>query len=183
MTILRQDKNKALSVIISLILLPILYGNTSLRLNLTNEYQVKAAFTLNFARLTQWPKKIKPSSNILLICVMGNEALKSTFTMVNNQNINGKISQLKIISRTHDIKDCNVLMISGIKQSKMRQIFTAARQQNILTISELPDISQSKAIVNFINSNNKIKFQINHQYAQQSGLKISSRLLKLAIIK
>jgi hypothetical protein len=65
-------------------------------------------------------------------------------------------------------------MISGIKQSKMRQIFRVARKKSILTISELPDISQSQAVVNFVYEGKKIKFQISRQHARQSGLKISS---------
>jgi hypothetical protein len=74
-------------------------------------------------------------------------------------------------------------MISGIKQSSMRQIFLSARKQSIFTISELSDIKQSGAVLNFIQTGKKIKFQINMSNARQSGLKISSRLLKLAIIK
>ncbi|MCW8930386.1 MAG: YfiR family protein [Gammaproteobacteria bacterium] len=167
---------------IVLIFLPALSGNAALRPNLTDEYQLKAAFTLNFARLTQWPQTPNKPQEQLLICVMGNELLKSTFSIINEQNINGKQSRLKIITRRHDIKTCHILMISGIKQSNMRQIFKLSRQHNILTISELPDISQSEAVVNFIDEGNKIKFQINHYHARQSGLKISSRLLKLAQI-
>ncbi len=164
-------------------LLSINYGVASPRHDLINEYLVKAAFTLNFARLTQWPEqKLKFSQNIN-ICVMGNETLKSSFHMVNGKIINGHISHFTIISRLNMIRQCHILVISGIKQSNMRQIFKLAQQHSILTISELPDIHQSGAILNFIIQNNKIRFQIDPVKALQSGLKISSRLLKLAIIK
>ncbi|MCP3851677.1 MAG: YfiR family protein [Gammaproteobacteria bacterium] len=62
----------------------------------------------------------------------------------------------------------------------MKQIFKLAKQHHILTISELDDISDSDTIINFININSKLKFQISRQNALQSNLKISSRLLKLA---
>ncbi len=64
----------------------------------------------------------------------------------------------------------------------MRRIFKVAQQQSILAISELPDISQSRTTINFIDEGNKIKFQISHERARQSRLRISSRLLKLAIL-
>ncbi len=62
----------------------------------------------------------------------------------------------------------------------MKQIFKLAKQHHILTISELDDTSDSGTIINFININSKLKFQISRQNALQSNLKISSRLLKLA---
>ncbi len=183
MTAFKHYNNRILSFWIVLIFLPSLSGNAALHSELTNEYQLKAAFTLNFARLTIWPNSLNKSSKQLLICVIGNETLKSTFSIVNAKDINGKQSQLKIISRIQDIKKCHILMISGIKQSNMRQIFRLARQLSILTISELPDISHSEAVVNFVNKGNKIKFQISRRNARASDLIISSRLLKLALNK
>jgi hypothetical protein len=183
MAILTHFKQFILSTVLIVCLLPAQSGSAELRSKLVDEYQVKAAFILNFARLTQWPPAENQASETLNICVMGNETLKSTFTMVSNQKINDRLSQLIIISRAHDIKQCHVLMIGGIKPGIMRQIFKSARTHSILTISELSDITQSGAILNFIREDNKIKFQINHSNAQSSGLKISSRLLKLAIIK
>ena len=81
------------------------------------------------------------------------------------------------------IKQCHILFISGIKQSNMRQIFKLAQQHSILTISELPDIHQSHTILNFVMHKHKVRFQIDPKKAQQAGLKLSSRLLKLSIIK
>lgn len=93
------------------------------------------------------------------------------------------IARLNIISRLNMIKQCHILFISGIKQSNMRQIFKLAQQHSILTISELPDIHQSHTILNFVMHKHKVRFQIDPKKAQQAGLKLSSRLLKLSIIK
>ena len=183
MTLFKANKRILLSLILIVCLLPAISGIASPRPNLTNEYLVKAAFTLNFARLTQWPDNKDTSSEQFTICVMGNETLKQTFSLVDGQNINGTISHLKIISRVRDIKSCQVLIVNAIQQRKMKQIFKSAHKLSILTISELPDISKSGAILNFINEGNKIKFQISIPRAKQSGLKISSRLLKLAQIR
>ncbi len=170
-------------ILLLLSLLTINYGYTASAQDKFDEYMVKAAFTMNFARLTQWPEKRLKASEAINICVMGNETLKSTFTLVKGKNINGHTARLNIISRLNMIKQCHILFISGIKQSNMRQIFKLAQQHSILTISELPDIGQSHAILNFIMHRHKVRFQIDPEKAQQAGLKISSRLLKLAIIK
>ncbi len=70
-------------------LLTVNYGYVVSAQDKFDEYMVKAAFTMNFARLTQWPEKRLKASEDINICVMGNETLKSTFSLVNGKNING----------------------------------------------------------------------------------------------
>lgn len=170
-------------ILLMICVLPITNGYTASQPNSFDKYMIKAAFTLNFARLTQWPEQRLDASKNINICVMGNETLKSSFHRVNGKKINGHTAHLNFISRLSMIKQCHILYISGIKQSNMRQIFKLAQQHSILTISELPDIRQSGAILNFVDQNHKVHFQIDPVKAQQAGLKISSRLLKLSITK
>ena len=162
-----------------LITLPLQGKNTSQRVSLFEEYSLKAAFTLNFARLTRWPETNKEN---LSMCIMGNNTMQNAFRIVQDQFINDKLSQLKVINRDREIKDCQVLFITDMSHNRLRKIYSSARNHAILTISETKDISRSGAIINFIKEGDKIRFQVNVNYAQQAGLKISSRLLKLAII-
>jgi hypothetical protein len=51
-----------------------------------------------------------------------------------------------------------------------------------LTISEIEGFTQSGGIINFYIEESKIRFEINVGAAEKAGLKISSKLLKLAKI-
>ena len=51
----------------------------------------------------------------------------------------------------------------------------------ILTVGRLDKTSQSTVIINLMKYKNKFKFSINTDKADQANLKISSRLLKLAV--
>lgn len=147
--------------------------------NLFEEYSLKAAFALNFSRLTRWPDD---SDEHINFCIMGNHTVQNAFKIVNNQSINNKISQLRIINRDKEITGCQILFITGISHNNLRKLYSSARNHPILTISEVEDISRSGAIINFVKNADKIRFQVNVKNTQQAGLKISSRLLKLAII-
>ncbi len=147
--------------------------------SIDEEYSLKAVFSLNFARLTQWP--YSANTNITF-CIMGNTSMLDAFKLIEYKKINTKKVKLKIISRDKDIMNCQVLFISGLSHSKIRKLYSYARDYPILTISEAEDISRSGAIINFIQNGDKIRFQINLNYARQAGLKLSSRLLKLALI-
>ena len=164
---------------IMLIILPVQGQDNSNHVSLFKEYSLKAAFALNFARLTRWPEN---KSEQLSFCIMGNNTMQNAFNYVHNEFINEKVSELKIITRDKEITNCQVLFISGVSHDRLRKLYSSARNHPILTISEVEDITRSGAIINFIKVNDKIRFQVNVKYAQQAKLKISSRLLKLAII-
>ncbi len=52
----------------------------------------------------------------------------------------------------------------------------------ILTVAESSNFCQSGGIVNFILVKNKVRFEINVDAAKRTGMKISSKLLKLSKI-
>ena len=51
----------------------------------------------------------------------------------------------------------------------------------MLTVGEWPQFTENGGMINFVLENNKIRFQINDQAARGAGLKISSKLLNLAV--
>ncbi len=56
-------------ILLLISLLTVNYGYAVSAQDKFDEYMVKAAFTMNFARLTQWPeKRLKASEDIKAIC-------------------------------------------------------------------------------------------------------------------
>jgi hypothetical protein len=51
----------------------------------------------------------------------------------------------------------------------------------VLTVGEADNFTASGGIISFVREGNKIRFQINEQAAHDARLKISSKLLSLAV--
>ena len=51
---------------------------------------------------------------------------------------------------------------------------------HLLTVSDIPGFARQWGIVEFKMVGNKVRFEINHNAARKDGLKISSRLLRVA---
>ncbi|QTN43746.1 YfiR family protein [Marinobacter salsuginis] len=60
-------------------------------------------------------------------------------------------------------------------------LFDAARQQGILTVSDLPEFVRKGGMVGYVKQGNVIRFEINLKAATDAGLTINSRLLELAV--
>ncbi len=51
---------------------------------------------------------------------------------------------------------------------------------NVFTVADRAGFARGGGIANFIRANKKIRFEINPSAAKKAGLKVSSRLLRLA---
>jgi hypothetical protein len=61
-------------------------------------------------------------------------------------------------------------------------IVNTLKGKSILTIGDQPWFLEQDGMIRFVNSDNKIRFQINVDAVKEAGLEVSSKLLRLADI-
>jgi hypothetical protein len=81
-----------------------------------------------------------------------------------------------------DISGCHILFIGYSAKDHLTELFKFVHKKPVLTISDMQGFANRGGMINFRRVKNYIRFEINAKAAQQAGLKISSQLLKLAII-
>ncbi len=149
----------------------------------SKEYHIKAAFLVNFVKFIQWPSHVfSDTSTTLTICILGNDPFDDALDTIEDKIVKDKRLIIKRFSRVEDIKDCQILFICTSEKKKISKILSEIKDSSILTLAETNNFCQSGGIINFVVFNNKIRFEINVDAAKRSGLKISSKLLKLSKI-
>ena len=150
----------------------------------SKEFTIKAAFIVKMALFIDWPENssLYTKNSAFTICI---EESHRNHQSLNSWSRSGTIKDLpvniKYINHSNpQLQSCNILFISDA--SNLERYLNETSDSDVLTISDVPGASQRGAVVNFININNKLRFEINLQAAQQRGFSINSRLLKLAII-
>ncbi len=148
------------------------------------EYAVKAAFVLNFARYTQWPAEsfVSPAEPFKL-CVLGNKNLESAFQALNGKKIGSRTLHVRFITKAKEADKCNILFISeDTDPAVLLETLEAVKGKPVLTIGETKTFINKGGVINLFNRKERLYFEINGTTARQQQLKLSSRLLKLAII-
>lgn len=141
------------------------------------EYDVKAAYLYNF------PKFIElPGTDTLTLCIVGNDPFGKAINALQGSVTAGKRLVVKQVGSAEAIPECQILFISSSEEGKLESILKYARKKQILTIGDTPGYPQQGVIINFYLENNKVRIEINIDTAEQSKLKISSKLLNLARI-
>jgi len=146
-----------------------------------DEYQVKAAFLFNFAKFVEWPSEAFSDPNApLVITVFGDDPFNGSLEAVKGKLVNNRKLTIRRVKEIQDIGKSNVLFVSPSAKKELARVLAALQGLSVLTVGEDGAFTQSGGIINFVNEDNKVRFEINISAAERAGLKISSRLLALA---
>jgi len=142
-----------------------------------DEYRVRAAFLLKFAKFVQWPR-----DGSLTFCVTGDEefgfAITTTAGAANGGN--GRDVVVHNVSPKSDFSKCDMVYVGRDASKYTADILKQIEGVPVLAVGESDAFLNEGGIVRVFVEDNKIRFQVNGSTAEKRGLKISSQLLSLA---
>lgn len=149
------------------------------------EYEVKAAFIYKTARYVEWPQYVfeKPDSPIV-IGVLGKDPFGSILDKtVAEKTMDGRPFSISRFKSPEEARNCHILFVSSSEIGNLRQIREALKDGPILTFGDTPGFVDRGGMINFVagEDESKIQFEANNKAAGKANLKISSKLLKLAV--
>jgi hypothetical protein len=148
------------------------------------EFQVKAAFLINFPKYVDWPTNAFAETNSpVTVAIWGDENVANEVQNMigNGRIISGHPVVLKRIAREEEInRDCHILFIGTAERQHIPAILEKIRGEKILTVGESDDFLEQNGIINLARQGRKIRLQVNLAAAGNAQLKISSRLLVAA---
>lgn len=170
----RRARWTALTAIV-IVLLPIsagaLAGTDALAASV-----LKAAFLYNFAKFTEWPSRAAP----LVFCVVGDaDVATALIGTVRGQKINGRPLSVSQPQGTDSWRSCSMLYLADADAVGPAGL-GAIRMLPVLTVSDDKGFSQGGGIIELYVEGERMRFAVNVDAADRSGLKLSSRLLGLA---
>ncbi|HEX9941487.1 MAG TPA: YfiR family protein [Thermoanaerobaculia bacterium] len=153
----------------------------AVRAQVAAEYDVKAAFLYNFTKFVEWP----PSAFIddgssLKLCVLGEDPFGKSLQTVAGEEVAGRKLTVLAKGTLPDPAICQILFISRSERERLSEILSGVRGRPVLTVSDTKGFLDQGGIINFTLEGTKVRFEINQESAERSGLKISSKLLRLA---
>jgi hypothetical protein len=148
------------------------------------EYQVKAAFLLNFAQYVQWPDASSAGPETpIAIGILGEDPfgtiLEQTFE---GESINGRPLAVRRAAQVEELRNCHLLFISQSEKDRVTEIVENLKDAPVVTVGEVDGFAKRGGVINFYIEDGKVRFEINVGAAERKALKVSSQLLKRARI-
>ena len=162
------------------------------------EHQIKAAFLYNFVQFTDWPQSKVAEPNTITIGLLGEHQIWDAFDPVKNKTVKNKRLIIKDLGRfrksfpqddagklefanyIEQLRKCHVLFICDSEHENYKAIIDAVKGYSVLTVGETADFLDVNGIITFIPGTEKTVFEVNQKVCEQEGLKISSKVLRLA---
>jgi hypothetical protein len=145
------------------------------------DFQVKAAFLINFPKYVDWPAIAFAETNSpIVVAIFGDDNVANEVQNMigSGRAIGGHPVVLKRIAREEEIsRDCHILFIGASERQEIPAILEKIRGGKILTVSESDDFLEKDGVINLARQGRKIRLQVNLVAAGKAQLKISSRLL------
>lgn len=148
------------------------------------EYQLKAAFLLNFAKFVDWPPDAFPNEKTPInLCVFRHDPFGVALEeVIREKAINNRGLLAQRINDLGDLKTCQLVFVSDSEGRQLPQILSSLKGASVLVVGESTDFAERGGAVQFFIENNKLRFAINVDAIHRAHLQASSKLLALARI-
>jgi len=164
-------------LLLFLLLLSLITGNAVSQIKQLPEYSMKAAFVYNFTLFTRWPTL---PDNTLKICTLHADRLREELEQFVTEQPHGAKLIIHKITHNQEVAQCQVMFLSGEDLSQASAILSLAKENPVLTITDVPVLIQKDVIIVMKIENQRMVFEIDLKAAKNRGLYLSSRLLSLA---
>jgi hypothetical protein len=144
------------------------------------EYEVKAAFLYNFAQFTEWPAEaFAAPDEPFRMCVAGaNGFVPSIERAVAGERVAERRILVDRLADNENAGRCHILFIP--RSANQRTAALVRLGARALLVGESADFLDRGGMINFVIDGGRVRFDINAAAASARGLRMSSRLLRIA---
>jgi hypothetical protein len=146
------------------------------------EYKVKAAFLYKFASYVEWPPQVfERRESPFVIGVVGADMLGDELArVVAGHSIDGRPVEVRKLRHGEPVSGLQILFVGRSDHGQPADTLASAKGRPVLTVTESEDAFALGSVINFVVVDDKVRFDVALREAEQSNLKVSSRLLSVA---
>jgi hypothetical protein len=148
------------------------------------EHTLKAAFLYNFSRFVAWPDTTwaRPDDPFVFGIVGADLLATALEEAVRGRSVSEHPLVVRRVSGAAELAGCRVVFVGDTDRRMLARVIEAAGRHPVLTVGESRDFAKAGGMITFVLKGSTLGFEINHPAAELAGLRISSKLLKLATV-
>ena len=157
---------------------------SALPAQISKEYQLKAAFLFNFTKFVEWPAaRFAGAESPIVIAVVGRNPFGDELEkIVRDRTVNGRRLVIVHLDTADEALQVHAVFIAVGEEPLVEKQIGPLIDAGVLVVGESERLAALGGAVTFKTADDKVRFEINIASAEQSRVKISSQLLKLATV-
>jgi len=148
-----------------------------------SEYQVKAAYLFNFLKFVEWPGDAPADTHGRWIFgIVGDNPLGGELAqIISGKTVQGHDLEVKRFQSGEDLHACHILFISASEKKRLPSMLAALDGSSVLTVADMDHFIESGGMIQFVMQEKRVRFAIDVGASSRARLKVSSKLLSLAL--
>ena len=146
----------------------------------TLENDVKAAFLYHFTKFVEWPPPSQPDEPFRVCALADTGFVAALDRTIADESVGGRRLVRGETRSLDDVRRCAILYIGNAYADQGASLLAAVRDLPVLTVGEGSQFLKHGGAIGFLLENNRVRFDISLRAIQRSGLKASSKLLRVA---
>lgn len=140
---------------------------------------VKATYLFRFSSYVEWPEASRHGD--FIIGVVGDDDVRVHLErLVNGMLVNGRPAKVRRVRDAKDLDGVHILYVGAGVFRGSRALRELAIRKPILIVTNSRDGLDGGGVINFVEVNRNLRFEISLDAADRGGLKIDSALLSVA---
>ena len=170
-----------LSASLLLALAPLVWPTDALAQAQAPEPELKAAIIANMLLFIEWPDARVSALDEITVCHLGSSPVADALTQLNGKSVKGKLLKVATVS-PDNTANCHALYLAAANAGTLSRFApgSATNSVPILLFGDTPGFLQRGVMVNLEQVGGRVVFDINLRSLKASGLKLSSKALRLA---
>jgi hypothetical protein len=141
---------------------------------------VKAAYLFRFASYVEWPSGASSDAPFIFGVYGADDVAVHLERLVTGMSVRGRSARVRRVRGVQDLDGVQVLYVGSRVFRGARPLRLDASQRPILLVTDNLEGLQGGGVINFIEVNRNLRFEISLDAAARAGLRIDSALLAVA---
>jgi hypothetical protein len=142
--------------------------------------ELTAAFLVNFVKFTEWPGDDLAAP--LLLCTSDAAVARAASDQIGRRPAGARPVQVQRVDLDPAPGHCAVLYVSGLDKKRVALLTSGLNGTSVLTVGDSADFARQGGVIHLYLEGDTMRFEINVAAAARANLRLSSKLLSLAVI-
>lgn len=149
-----------------------------------DEYEIKAALLLNFARFAQWPEgRFAHERSPLVVAVVGPDPFGEDLDdAVAGQLVRGHPVEIRRHPEASDLGDVHLVFFAGEGPALDQDLLARLRAAHVLTVGETKAFLERGGAIRVAVERRSVRVHVGLDVVEAAGLRLSSQLLRIATV-
>jgi YfiR/HmsC-like len=142
--------------------------------------KTQAMFLYNFSRLIKWPEA--NTQGDFIFGIVGNQDVYNDLVMITaGKKVGTQSITVKLFRDLNQITFCHVIFVANNKLEQFDDIIGRLQNKSSLIVTEKKGMLNSGSTIDFVISDNKLRYMVSEENARKNNLVLSRNLQDMAL--